>query len=69
MEAISGETLPTLIRKTRQDLEQQRTQLLAETRLSYEELRDRAERFTLSMEELDIWYTIEGIEYLLDGEC
>ncbi|MGW5590246.1 hypothetical protein [Streptomyces sp. NPDC003857] len=36
--------------------------------MSYEELRDRAEVYSLSMDELDVWHTIEGIDYLLDGD-
>ncbi|MFI9235793.1 hypothetical protein [Streptomyces sp. NPDC053079] len=59
--------MAAFIRVTREELEEQRRRLLAESRLSYEELRDRAAVWTLSPEELDVWRTVRGIEYLLDG--
>lgn len=37
--------------------------------MSYEELRERAETYSLSMDQLDVWHTIEGIDYLLAGDC
>ncbi|MGW5711616.1 hypothetical protein [Streptomyces olivaceus] len=57
-----------MIHKTPQELREQRSSLLAEVRMSYEQLRDRAEMYSLSMDELDVWHTIEGIDYLLDGD-
>lgn len=57
-----------VIHATRDDLAAQREQLLAEVRLSYEELKERAENYSLSPDELDVWHTIEGIDYLLDGD-
>jgi hypothetical protein len=61
--------MTTVIHKTPEQLREQRHRLLAEVGMSYEELRDRAEVYSLSMDELDVWHTIEGIDYLLDGEC
>ena len=58
---------PTVIRKTREELEAQREKLLSESRLSHDELRDRAEDYTLSMDERMTLNTIEGIDYLLHG--
>ncbi|GHJ04762.1 hypothetical protein TPA0906_66270 [Streptomyces olivaceus] len=60
--------MTTVIHKTPQELREQRNSLLAEVRMSYEQLRDRAEMYSLSMDELDVWHTIEGIDYLLDGD-
>ncbi|MBZ6102746.1 hypothetical protein ACH4NO_18250 [Streptomyces olivaceus] len=60
--------MTTVIHKTPQELREQRSSLLAEVRMSYEQLRDRAEMYSLSMDELDVWHTIEGIDYLLDGD-
>lgn len=61
--------MTTVIHKTPQQLRDQRARLLAEVGMSYEQLRDRAEVYSLSMDELDVWHTIEGIDYLLDGDC
>ncbi|CAL9672677.1 hypothetical protein SUDANB15_07519 (plasmid) [Streptomyces sp. enrichment culture] len=61
--------MTTVIHKTPEELREQRARLLAEVGMSYEQLRDRAEMYSLSMDELDVWHTIEGIDYLLDGEC
>lgn len=58
-----------VIHKTPQQLRDQRERLLAEVGMTYEELRDRAAVYSLSMDELDVWHTIEGIDYLLDGDC
>ncbi|MFE2497131.1 hypothetical protein [Streptomyces scopuliridis] len=60
--------MPTVIHKTREELEDQRARLLAEVQMSYEELAERAAVYSLSMDELDVWHTIEGLDYLLDGE-
>ncbi|NEW73515.1 hypothetical protein G4H13_24895 [Streptomyces rapamycinicus] len=61
--------MPTVIHRTPSELRAQRAQLLAEVNMSYEELRERAETYSLSMDELDVWHTIEGIDYLLAGDC
>ncbi|MFE9003139.1 hypothetical protein ACFYOY_13500 [Streptomyces sp. NPDC007875] len=58
---------PTVIHQTPDQLREQRARLLAEAGLSYEQLRDRATTWTLSLEQQDIWTTIQGIDYLLDG--
>jgi len=60
--------MTTVIHKTPQQLHDQRARLLAEVGMTFEELRERAEVYSLSMDELDVWHTIEGIDYLLDGE-
>ena len=60
--------MSTVIHKTPQQLREQRDRLLAEVGMTYEELRDRAEVYSLSMDESDVWHTIEGIDYLLDGD-
>ncbi len=62
-------TRPTVIHRTREQLLKQRKQMLGSVHMSYEELRDRAETYSLSTEELDVWYTIQGIDYLLKGDC
>lgn len=60
---------PSFIRRTRAELEEQRARLLAEAGMDYETLRERAETWQLYPEHRDIWHTIEGIDYLLDGEA
>ncbi|MFB7115568.1 hypothetical protein [Streptomyces sp. NPDC056291] len=61
--------MPTVIHKTRDELEAQREELLARVNMSYETLAERAAMYSLSMEELDVWHTIEGLDYLLKGDC
>jgi hypothetical protein len=58
---------PTVIRKTREELVDQRNRLLEEAGMPAEELQRRAENYTLSMDELMIHETIKGVDYLLDG--
>ncbi|WP_275558549.1 hypothetical protein [Streptomyces sp. 5-6(2022)] len=58
---------PTVIHRTPDQLRAQRARLLAEAGLSYEQLAERAGAWTLRLEQQDIWHTIEGIDYLLDG--
>lgn len=60
--------MPTVIHKTRAELEAQRERLLAEVHMSYDELRGRAEAYNISPDQLDVWHTIEGIDYLLEGD-
>ncbi|MCX4677127.1 hypothetical protein OG413_17770 [Streptomyces sp. NBC_01433] len=60
--------MPTVIHKTRDQLETQRAQLLADVNMSYDQLADRAAMYSLSMDELDVWHTIEGLDYLLEGD-
>ncbi|MEU1630861.1 hypothetical protein ABZ746_37585 [Streptomyces sp. NPDC020096] len=60
---------PTVIRRTRGELEAQRAALLAEVHMDYETLRDRAETWQLRADELDVWHTLQGIDYLLEGEA
>lgn len=61
--------MPTVIHRTRDELEEQRSRLLEEVGMSHGELRERAEAYTLSMDQLDVWHTVEGIDYLLSGDC
>ncbi|MFJ6514482.1 hypothetical protein ACIQMO_16060 [Streptomyces sp. NPDC091406] len=60
--------MPTVIHKTRSQLEDQREQLLADLHMSYDELAERASTYSLSLRELDVWHTIEGLDYLLEGD-
>jgi hypothetical protein len=59
--------MPTVVDKTPEEIAQWREQLLARTRLSVEELAERAESYQLSAEELEIWQTLQGLDYLLEG--
>ncbi|MGW3491960.1 hypothetical protein [Streptomyces sp. NPDC001054] len=61
--------MPTVIHKTRHEIEAQREELLERVRMSREELAERAATYSLSMTELDVWHTIEGLDYLLQGDC
>ncbi|MGC5344076.1 hypothetical protein ACPXCE_27160 [Streptomyces sp. DT24] len=60
--------MPTVIHRTRSELEAQRERLLADVHMSYDELAERAATYSLSLRELDVWHTIEGLDYLLQGE-
>lgn len=53
--------------KTPVELQAQRVQLIASTGLTEEVLRERAEAFQLYPEHMDVWRTVEGIDYLLGG--
>lgn len=57
-----------VIHTSREELEQQREQMLEQVRLSYDQLRERAETYSLSPDEMDVWHSIEGIDYLLNGD-
>lgn len=57
---------PTVIHRTPAELRAQRARLLAEAGLSYDQLAERAGAWALSPEQVDIWHTIEGIDYLLE---
>jgi len=61
--------LPTVIHRTREELETQRADLLREVGMTYDELAERAAMYTLSMHEMNVWHTIEDIGYLLEGDC
>ncbi|MEV7204357.1 MULTISPECIES: hypothetical protein [unclassified Streptomyces] len=61
--------MPTMIHTTREELQQQRSRLLTEIHMTFDELSRRAANYNLSSEELDVWHTIEGIDYLLEGDC
>lgn len=59
---------PIVIHRTPAELRAQRAQLLDEAGLAEAELRERAATWQLSQEQQDIWYTIQGIDYLLGGD-
>jgi hypothetical protein len=54
--------------KTPDELRAQRAQLIASTGLSEVVLRERAEAFQLYPEHLDVWRTVEGIDYFLNDD-
>ncbi|MFJ1992985.1 hypothetical protein [Streptomyces asiaticus] len=58
---------PTVIHRTPAELRAQRARLIAESGLTYDQLAERTSTWTLSPELVDIWHTIEGIDYLLGG--
>ncbi|MFJ7180473.1 hypothetical protein TR631_21110 [Streptomyces rochei] len=60
--------MATMIHTTREELQAQRERLLDEIGMTYETLRDRAVTYSLSSDELDVWHTIEGIDYLIEGD-
>jgi len=60
--------MPTVIRMTREEAEQLRAELLERAGVPYEQLRDQAAIYSLTMDQLMIWHTIEGIDYLLSEE-
>ncbi|SOD64011.1 hypothetical protein SAMN06297387_113170 [Streptomyces zhaozhouensis] len=63
-----GLAMPTVIHMTRTEALRQREELLERAGLSYEQLRERADAYALTMEQLLIWHTIEGLDYLLSDE-
>ncbi|OEV13816.1 hypothetical protein AN218_01790 [Streptomyces nanshensis] len=60
--------MPTVIRRTPEQLREQRCGLLAAVGMDWENLQERAESYSLSPAELEVWHTIRGIDYLLTGE-
>ena len=60
--------MPTVIHRTRKELEGQRRELLEQVGMSYEELQERAVTYSLSMDHLMVWHTIEGLDYLLSDD-
>lgn len=57
-----------VIVKTPEELRAWRTELLQRARMSYEELRDRADSGALGPEERDIYETVRSIDYLLSDQ-
>lgn len=53
--------------KTPEELRAQRAQLISSTGMTEAVLRERAEAFQLYPEHMDVWRTLEGIDYLLNG--
>ncbi|RMI40563.1 hypothetical protein [Streptomyces triticirhizae] len=60
--------MPTVIHMTRAEALARREELLQQAGLSYEQLRQQAEVYALTMDQLLIWHTIEGLDYLLADE-
>lgn len=60
--------MPTVIHMTREEALQQREELLQRAGLTYEQLRDQAAVYAVTMDQLMIWHTIEGLDYLLSDE-
>ncbi|MFI1091849.1 hypothetical protein [Streptomyces sp. NPDC020917] len=60
--------MSTMIRTTREELEAQRERLLEEVGMTDGQLAERAASYSLNSDELDVWHTIQGIDYLLDGD-
>jgi hypothetical protein len=56
---------PTLIRRTPAQLRAQRAALLAEVGATYDLLAERAAVWALTPAELDVWHTVEDIDWLL----
>lgn len=67
MVTIRTATRSTVIHKARQELWNQRRSLLEEANINYKELREHAENYPLCMCELDLWHTVESLDYLLAG--
>lgn len=63
-----GGNLPTVIHRTHAELAQQRAGLLAQAGMTYPELQAAAEVWSLTMRQLNIWRTIQGIDYLLGDD-
>lgn len=60
--------MSTVIRMTREEVVQQREDLLRQVGMTYEQLHERAARYQVTMDELLVWDTIEGLDYLLEGD-
>jgi hypothetical protein len=59
--------MATVISRSAQELKQERQHLLRRAGLSERELRDRAETYQLTSEQMDILDAIQNIDYLLNG--
>ncbi|ONK10352.1 hypothetical protein [Streptomyces sp. MP131-18] len=62
---MTDDELPTVIHRTREELLQQREELIARTGMTEEVLFRRAEDFILYPEHYLIYETVQGIDYLL----
>lgn len=60
--------MPTVIHLSREEAERQRADLLKRAGLSYEQLRENAAVYAVTMDQLMIWHTIQGLDYLLEGD-
>jgi hypothetical protein len=56
----------TVVEVTREELTERRTALLARVGMTWEELSELAEEYTLSAEERNAYEAIRGIDFLLD---
>jgi len=58
----------SVIIRSDRELREQRDRLIAESGMSYDELRQCAEDWSLNDRELSLWNTIQGIDFLLDDD-
>ncbi|HCA87094.1 MAG TPA: hypothetical protein DEQ61_17415 [Streptomyces sp.] len=56
--------MTTVVEQTPEELRAWRARLLAEVRMTEDELAERAENYQLTAEESAVWNTLQGIEYL-----
>lgn len=60
--------MTTVVEQTPEQLREWRARLLDQVRLTEEELAERAETYQLTADELSVWNTLQGIEYLSGGD-
>jgi hypothetical protein len=60
--------MTSVIVKTPEELRRQRADLLDRAGTTYDELRERAESYQLTLEERNIWETLRTIDFLLGDE-
>ncbi|UCM90540.1 hypothetical protein [Streptomyces marincola] len=60
--------MPTVIHLSRAEALAHREALLRRAGLTYEQLRDRAAVYAVTMDQLMVWHTVEGLDYLLSDE-
>jgi hypothetical protein len=53
---------------TREEVERERQRALDSCRLTYDELKERAEDYSLSEREMAVLRTVEGYDFLLEGD-
>jgi hypothetical protein len=60
--------MTTVVHQGREELVARRARLLDRARMSWEELSELADSYTLSADERSIYEAIRGIDYLLDAD-
>ncbi|MBC9719503.1 hypothetical protein H9Y04_44090 [Streptomyces sp. TRM66268-LWL] len=60
--------MPSVIFSTPAELRSERQALLGEVGRTYEDLSERAAAYHLTPDEMSVWETIEGIDFLLDED-